>query len=280
MSKIRQKTKHLIYASLISVGVTSVIFTSCIVRYAFDVRASKEAMQQQYEQTITEMKEKFKYEMIVGWSLAREIPAGHMITLNDLIQIELPNGRVPTDYVQSQAEIVGRISKLALQRQTLITKGLIYENEQTTNDLRWREMSFVQLPVALKPFDVVDIRIQFPTGQDYILLAKKKIERYESATITTALNEAEIHYLSSGIVDAYLHQASIYALTYVEPQLQGKSIPTYPVNDTVLSLIKKDPNIAERAERALNNNARQLLEKDLSKQVSLPVTQFSRTKIK
>lgn len=275
MIRIRRKTKHLIYASLISAGVMSVIFTSCTIRYKSDVKVSKLALQQHYEQKIIEIKRNLKDDMINVWSLAREISAGHMITLNDLKQVELPKGRIPVDYVQSQSEIVGRISKLALQKQTLITKELIFENEKTTDDLRWREMSFVQLPAALKPFDVVDIRIQFPTGQDYILLGKKKIERYESETITIALNETEIHYLSSSIVDAYLHHASIYALTYVEPQLQHKAIPTYPVNDAVLTLINKDPNITLRAEQVLNKNARQALEKNLSKQTALQGVQIS-----
>ncbi|GJM69319.1 hypothetical protein HMSSN036_15350 [Paenibacillus macerans] len=74
----------------------------------------------------------------------------------------------------------------------------------------------------------MDIRIQFPTGQDYILLSKKKIEALAPGTVTVTLGEAEILSLSSAIVDAYLHKASIYALTYVEPYLQGKSTPTYP----------------------------------------------------
>lgn len=34
------------------------------------------------------------------------------------------------------------------------------------------------------------------------------------------MTEEEILSLSSAIVDAYLHKASIYALTYVEPQFQ------------------------------------------------------------
>lgn len=264
MSKIRQRTKHLIYSGLIGAGIMGILSTGYLVHYSAQERDSKKALQQAYEQKMNDLKEKYKYQTIEGWSLSREIPAGHLITVEDLQQVELPNGRVPRDYIQSREEIVGKIAKLSLKEQTLMTQTLLFEDEQTSDDVRWREMSFIQLPASLKTIDVVDIRIQFPTGQDYILLSKKKIEQLVSGTITVKLNEAEILSLSSAIVDAYLHKASIYALTYVEPQLQSKSIPTYPANDAVLKLIKKDPNIVSKAEQALNQSARETLEKDLT----------------
>jgi hypothetical protein len=82
-------------------------------------------------------------------------------------------------------------------------------------------------------------------------------------TITVHLNELEILSLSSAIVDAYMNKASIYAITYVEPQLQSKAIPTYPTNKAVLELIKNDPNIVGRAEEKLNKAARETLEQTL-----------------
>lgn len=86
----------------------------------------------------------------------------------------------------------------------------------------------------------------------------------QASTLTLTLTEPEILSLSSAVVDAYIHKASIYALTYVEPELQLSAIPTYPANDQVLKLISKDPNILKRAEQGLSHTSRALLEKDLS----------------
>ena len=60
--------------------------------------------------------------------------------------------------------------------------------------------------------------VQFPSGQDYIILSKKKIDRLQYPAFWTTLSEQEILLLSSALVDAYLHNATLYALTYVEPE--------------------------------------------------------------
>ncbi|MNE94882.1 hypothetical protein D3C80_1928990 [compost metagenome] len=65
-------------------------------------------------------------------------------------------------------------------------------------------------------------------------------------------------------MDAYLHKATIYALLYVDPYLQSKAIATYPVNQAVLDLIKRDPNIVNKAEQALQISSRSSLESGLS----------------
>lgn len=263
MAKIRQRTKHLIYAVMVGAAVMGLIFAGYAVSHANQVSETRSSIEQKYEAEIAKLQEEAVHKTITGWAPVREIPAGHLIRIEDLKSIELPADSIPSDWVKSRELIAGKIAKIKLRPQTLLTDTMLFEDEPTPDDLRWREMSFVQLPVVLEPYDSVDIRIQFPTGQDYILLSKKRIERLVSGTVTVTLNEAEILSLSSAVVDAYLHKASIYALAYVEPQLQSKSIPTYPVNEAVLLLIKKDPNIVNRAEQALSSSARTGLEQDL-----------------
>lgn len=126
-------------------------------------------------------------------------------------------------------------------------------------------MKAVYLPSDLRKGDVIDVRIQFPTGQDYILLSKKNIDRLQNPAFWTTLSEQEILLLSSALVDAYLHEATIYALTYVEPQLQEKAILTYPPNAEVTKLIASNPNIVKTAEKQLELTLRSTLEDDLSK---------------
>ncbi|MNJ50311.1 hypothetical protein D3C77_455800 [compost metagenome] len=264
MSRLRQRTRHLIYAGLTGAGVVGIMFASYAIYQIKQTNDMRTTITQKYETQIRRLQEEQARKMISGWVLVRDISAGHPIRSEDVKRIELPADSVPTNFIKLKEDIAGRNAKIALSPQTLLTEGLLYKEEPTTHDLRWREMGFIQLPTVLEKNDVVDVRIQFPTGQDYILLSKKKIERLDAATVTVSMDELEILSLSSAIVDAYLHKASIYALAYVEPQLQTRAIPTYPANEAVLQLIKKDPNIITRAEQALSHSTRQILEADLS----------------
>lgn len=263
MFRMRRKTKHLIYAGLAGVIATGLIFGGFMFVKTSKMTEARKEMQGRLEAEIRILQEEAWRSKVQGWTPARELPAGHVISMEDLIPVELPEGSVPSDWLKTREQIAGKTVKLALKPNTLLTDTLLYEEEPTPSDLRFREMGFIQLPGALSEQDVVDVRIQFPTGQDYILLAKKKVNSLASGTVTMTLNESEILSLSSAIVDAYLHKASIYALLYVEPSLQAKAIPTYPANEAVLKLIKQDPNIVGRAEHALSNSARTGLEADL-----------------
>lgn len=275
MTRIRQRTKHLIYAGLVGAGVMGLFFVVYAVQQMEKVSEIRSSLELKYEVEIAALQEKEEFKMVTGWVPVKEIPAGHLIHVNDLKSVELPADNIPADWVKSRDQIAGKITKIKLRPQTLLTETLLYAEEPTPDDLRWREMSFVQLPNVLEPYDVVDMRIQFPTGQDYILLSKKKVERLDSDTVTVTLNETEILSLSSAIVDAYLHKASIYALAYVEPQLQSKSVPTYPANKAVLALIKRDPNIVNQAEHALTASVRTALELDLQIVSPQSVAEFS-----
>lgn len=263
MFRFRRKTKHLIYAGLAGMIVSGIVFGGFMIVQTTKMTEDRKEVQGRLEAEILSLQEEAVSSKIQGWTPARELPAGHVITLEDLMPVELPEDSVPEDWLKTREQITGKTVKLAIRPNTLLTDTLLYEEEPTPSDLRFREMSFIQLPGALSEQDVVDVRIQFPTGQDYILLAKKKVRSLASGTVTMTLNEGEILSLSSAIVDAYLHKASIYALLYVEPSLQAKAIPTYPANEAVLKLIKQDPNIVGRAEHALSNFARSGLEADL-----------------
>ncbi|WP_246334051.1 SAF domain-containing protein [Fontibacillus panacisegetis] len=261
---MRQRTKLMIYSGLIGAGVIGVLFAGYAVYSVNHLNKTRSALIQQYETEIIQLKDERISTTVAGWTTKTKITAGHKIREGDLTSVEMPKDSVPQDWITSKKDIAGKVAKVSLGANTLLTQTLLFEEEAATDDLRYRDMGFVDLPGTLAINDVVDIRIQFPTGQDYILLSKKKIQRLSSGVMTITINEGEILSLSSAIVDAYLHKASIYALLYVEPYLQSKAIPTYPVNQAVLDLIKRDPNIVNMAEQALQLSSRPDLESGLS----------------
>ncbi|CAM2783590.1 SAF domain-containing protein [Paenibacillus sediminis] len=270
MSKIRQRTKHLIYAGLIGAAIVALFFAGYIIYSLMHAHNIKESIRQQYEGEIEAMKqaeEQQRQSLVDVWVPVRNMNSGEYIKQSDLQAIQLPRASVPDNRVLKREDLVGKVLKIELHKQTLITKSMIFAEEPTPADLRNRELSSIGLPSDLKNNDVIDIRIQFPTGQDYIVLSKKKIDKLASPTMWIQMNETEILLLSSALVDAYLHKATLYALTYVEPQMQDEAIPTYPANEEVQRLLNSDPNIVKKAEQYLSKQIREQLEDDLEAQM-------------
>ncbi|MFK4302299.1 hypothetical protein ABH892_002403 [Paenibacillus sp. RC254] len=263
MSKLRKSSKQKLYAGYIGAGIVGVVFASYLIintHQLNDVRKQAEAEAAQkwkgYEQEQRTAKK--------GWVVVRDISPGEQITPSDLKGITVPGSQAPANLVAGKNEASGATAKIELKKGSVLTSAMITADEPTPKDLRNRELKVVVLPNSLKAGDEVDIRIQFPTGQDYILLSKKRISKLEGPIIWVTLNEQEILSLSSGIVDAYLHKASIYALTYVDPQFQPKAIPTYPPNLKVLELMNSDSNLIRVAEQKLSKQLRGSLENALS----------------
>lgn len=266
MFNIRRKTRHMSYAAAAGFLLATMILGIGWLSYGHEVREERQIAEKKWNQEITALKEAAEQRNVKVWVPAKPLEPGEMITLEDLVQQELPKDRIPADILTSSEEIVGRAAKLSLQANTPLSETLLWEEEPLPHDLRYREMGFIQLPGAVSDGSMVDVRIQFPTGQDYILLSKKKVTELGSDgdSVTMTLDEAELLSLSSAIVDAYLHKASIYALLYVEPGIQAKAMPTYPANQAVLDQMKKDPNIVKQAELELVSSARAGLDGELA----------------
>lgn len=165
------------------------------------------------------------------------------------------------------------IAKVDLYENTVITGAMINRsNEVQTDDVRKQEYNMLVLPTDLLTDDYIDIRLLMPTGQDYIVVSKKKVTvpmingEYLSDTIQMNMAEEEILTMSNAIVEAYTIAGSkLYATKYTEPGMQEASVPTYITSQAVRNLIQTDPNIVEKAKAALiaryNSNNRSLIQR-------------------
>ena len=166
------------------------------------------------------------------------------------------NGEIIEKYDQNGNPMTKKVvMKIDVPANSMVTKDMIVEDgEQTKDDQRIQEYNMIILPSELRNGDYVDIRIRFPKGQDYIILAKKKIIQCTSDTIWIKLSEEEILSLGNAIVESYTAEGTkLYATTYSEPGMQNAATPTYAVSEAVLNLINSDPNIREEARTALWN---------------------------
>lgn len=173
------------------------------------------------------------------------------------------------------------IAKVDAKANTILSQSLIARsNEIYTDDARQQEYNMVILPVDLVTGDYVDIRMQLPSGQDYIVVSKKRVTipdisgEYLTDTIKMNMAEDEILSLSCAIVEAYkMDGTKLYATKYVDAGLQQASIPTYVVNNEVARLMDSDANIVEKAKNALyarynSNNLKSLREQYINAALS------------
>lgn len=135
-------------------------------------------------------------------------------------------------------------------------------------DTREYEISVVNLATNQHENDYVDVRISFPNGEDYIILAKKPIKNLflDNCVFSTYCNEEEILRMTSAIIDAYTTTgAYIYTTKYVNSNVQETATPNYLVRAETIDLINSSPNVLTKAIETLNLSARINLETRLGK---------------
>lgn len=138
-------------------------------------------------------------------------------------------------------------------------------------DTREYEIQVVNLMTDQQEEDMIDIRIMFPDGSDFLVLPKKQVKNLnlQSCVFWTYLNEEEILRMASATIDAYtITGTKIYATRYVESNLQEEAIPTYLVNASAQDQMDStssyyDKNLLTKATTTLNQLARMNLEQKL-----------------
>ena len=152
------------------------------------------------------------------------------------------------------------IAKVDMNKNTVITPDLVVQSDEVvTDDTRQQEYNVVILPTDLLTDDYIDIRLMTPSGQDFIVVSKLKVEipknadgTYVADTIKVNLREDETLAMSSAIVEASgLLGSKLYATKYVEAGMQQASLPTYTPNAAVTAQIQSNPNIVDQAKEEL-----------------------------
>ena len=192
-----------------------------------------------------------------------DIGKGEKITEENVMQTQIVSGVEQARYMTGDA--LGGTAIVSISANEPVMASMVTPIE-ITKDSRMYEITVAHLMTTQAENDVVDVRVLFPNGEDYLVLAKKTVQdlHIDTNVFTSMLNEDEILRIGSAIVDAYTTTgAKIYTTKYVESNLQEEAVPYYPVKASVIDLINKDPNIVEKAEQTLNLAARNDLDSRL-----------------
>lgn len=185
----------------------------------------------------------------------------HLVDGINVVQQEMLNGMDETLFATE--DDLGYSALIEIPTGSAVQKNMVAQ-EEITDDERIVEINSVNLTTTQHSNDIVDIRILFPNGEDYILLSKQTIHNLNGVTFQLYLTEDEILTFNSAVVDAYNYGAKIYTTKYIASQIQQDAIPYYPVKQETLDLINSDPNIVEVASNTLNAQARQNLDERMA----------------
>lgn len=201
----------------------------------------------------------------------KEIKVGEEISKDVVEKIVAYSSQPQNSYIKEDE--IGKLALIDIPAQTYIMSAMVTDSV-IASELRETEYEVVYLSRNIVSSDTVDIRIDFPNGEDYIILTKKLIKSIadDNQSIYLWLSEEEILRMSSAIVDTYLYTgAKIYTTKYIEPNLQEESIVTYEPSLATLQLIQEDPNIVLTATNALSKMVRKAMENRLADSMNTDV---------
>lgn len=258
----RHRKALMLIALAISVGLLAAAVIYSLIKQSEQLQHQQQ-LKEHYERQIEELQTIEEQSRRNVWVVARTIPAGDIITAEDLSSITMSEHLVPSGMITERDAAIGKSAKIELQPGTPLMSSMLHEGAPIPKDLRLQEFHVIQFPSNLKKGQFIDVRINFPTGEDFVLLAKKKARELSGNVIWLEMSELDILQTSSAMIDAYLQGARLYALPYIEPGLQETAIVNYPANPMVLDLMEHDPNLLEKATTELARQLRTTLDGNL-----------------
>ncbi len=264
---MKRKTKRLLINTAVVIVVGVVAWTMSY--YYFGVVKNSQIIKS-YEAKISEYSAS---NTLKAYVLKKDVKANDKIKIEDLDEIKLSSKAKSENLISDALLLSKSMYSRDIKKGTIIYKNMTYGENSIRSDLRKFEISSLVLPVSSKKGDYVDVRINFPSGLDYVVLSKKRIEdlaridneKGKREICLFYLNSEEILRLSSALVDAYIAEgAYMYTTVYVSPNNQTAAAITYPSNDNVQKLIKSDPNVVNRAIIKLEDEKREQLNRSIS----------------
>lgn len=208
MSQIKKKTMQGMFIGLaigvVGIGLTLWWSISTIKSYE---KGTNKSYNKKYTQDVVVCK--------------RDIIQGEVIT-EDMVTTakNINKNTIPNGAMKSTSEVVGSVAKYNIAANVPVLNSML-TSEIVAADIRSQEINTVLMPTDLNIGDYVDIRIMFPNGTDYVVLAQKKIENIIGTTFWINMAEDERLLLNSATVDSYLNQGSkLYATKYTDATSQ------------------------------------------------------------
>ncbi|MGN0481883.1 MAG: hypothetical protein ACI4EV_09955 [Lachnospiraceae bacterium] len=103
--------------------------------------------------------------------------------------------------------------------------------------------SFIRIAGFIEAGDYCDVRILFPSGENFIVLAKKKVLSVDGTNVSFSVTEPEIMAMSSALYDINNCSGAYVYLTKYHSSVDKATVPDYPVNHAIYELCLWNPNL-------------------------------------
>ena len=121
--------------------------------------------------------------------LKKDVIQGETITEDMLTFTRVHNSTVPTNTITEQVgSAVGKVAKYIIAANVPLTENMLTD-DVISSDVRSQEINSILMPSDLNQGECVDIRIMFPNGTDYIVLAQKIVNKIENSTMWLEVSE-------------------------------------------------------------------------------------------
>ncbi len=227
-----RKRGKLILRLLIAVAIIAAVLAALVVIGRNQIK--------NYEAQITSLETQITSNQQYVYVANTDIEAGSDVQQDiNVIRQQIASGIDASLYIQDSDFENNYTALVDIAAGQPLMKNMVTADEVSTGVMEV-EISVATLLVDSATNDVVDVRISFPDGSDYVVLSKKTMKNliYDSSVWYTDLNEQEILTLTSAVTDAYTNTGTyIYLTRYTNPTIQEANVCTYPVrswtHDTV-----------------------------------------------
>jgi hypothetical protein len=243
-------------------------------------------LRDEWQEKVTEAENAVAALKRVAYVADRDIAAGEVVDASNVSLCRISSD-MPDEAFVAEGSLGGR-ALIDIKAGTQLIKGLTTDLE-FENDDREVEFKFIYSGDNIIEGDVVDVRVKFPDGSDYIVISKKRVEgKGEEGQIILYVNEEELLLMDAAAVDAFIYSADkyssgvtdkderytptkmsrIYVSKYVSPTLQEAAKAFYVPGEAVLDELASDPNIVAEAKEYLSSSVRADFEERMSKYIS------------
>ena len=155
--------------------------------------------------------------------LTKDVIQGEVISEDMISFTRVHKSTIPANTITDKTgSAIGKVAKYSIAANVPVTENMLTD-EIIASDVRSQEINSIVMPSDLSEGECVDIRIMYPNGTDYIVLAQKIVNKIENSTMWLELSEDERLLLNSAIVDSYLNSGTkLYATKYVDQDAQIK----------------------------------------------------------
>ncbi len=262
--RLKRSTKQYIIVAvlcLIVIGGAGILTTLVITSQ----------IKQEYQELLDEAQKELEQNQRNVYVAAANIISGDVLTKEALVKKEVYSSQPLEDFISE--EKIGKLALIDIPEGTLVLNTMVTDSNISSH-LREAEYEVIHMNSNIISDDIVDVRIQYPNGESYVVISKKIMKGvvHETATCFFWLEEEELLRMSAAIVDAALYNGTQLVTTkYIEPNIQDASVITYTPSLQVLGMIEKDPNIVKRSSQELNKRLRKSLENRLAASLSIDV---------